>query len=50
MTVRVRERAAMGALASMTLATCGLFGDKGLPIEFVNRTGESVTPYEKLAP
>jgi hypothetical protein len=38
---------AVGVLASLALTSCGIFpGDKGLPIEFVNRTGKSVILYE----
>ena len=38
---------AVSALAS-ALAACGIFGgDKGLPIEFVNRTGQNIVLFEK---
>jgi len=39
---------AVSVFVSLALASCGIFGgDKGLPIEFVNRTGRSVVLYEK---
>jgi hypothetical protein len=37
---------AAGVLASFALASCGMFGSRGLPIEFVNRTGKLVVLYE----
>jgi hypothetical protein len=30
----------------VALASCGIFGHRGLPIEFVNRAGSSVVLYE----
>lgn len=46
----IRDVAAVSVLASMTLASCGILGDKGRPIEFVNRTGQHVVLWEQGRP
>lgn len=44
----VRRMLGAGLLAVGILVSCGILpGDKGLPIAFVNRTGESIILYEK---
>jgi len=41
-----RRLVAAGVCAAVAIASCGIFGDKGLPIEFVNRTGKPVILYD----
>lgn len=36
----------MSVLSLSAVASCGIIGDRGLPIEFVNRTGKPVLLYE----
>jgi hypothetical protein len=43
----LRHLVAASVLASAAVASCGILpGDEGLPIEFVNRTGENIVLYE----
>jgi hypothetical protein len=44
---RRRHLSSAAVLVCVLLASCRLIGDKGLPIQFVNRTGEKVVLYEK---
>jgi hypothetical protein len=43
----MRRLVAVSVLASWGVVSCGILGDKGLPIEFVNRTGKPVVLYEQ---
>ena len=50
MIARIRHLAAVSVLASMTLASCGILGDKGLPIEFVNVTDQHLVLWQRGRP
>jgi hypothetical protein len=43
----MRRLVAVSVLALLAVGSCGILGDKGLPIEFVNRTGTPVVLYEQ---
>ena len=43
---RMRHLVLVSVLASLAVGSCGVFGTRGLPIEFVNRTGKPVVLYE----
>jgi hypothetical protein len=42
----MRRLVVVSVLASLAVGSCGIFGHRGLPIEFVNRTGRPVVLYE----
>lgn len=43
---RLRQIVVASALTCVALTSCGIFAHRGLPIEFVNRTGNPVVLYE----
>jgi hypothetical protein len=43
---RMRHLVLVSVLASLAVGSCGVFGTRGLPIEFVNRTGKPIVLYE----
>jgi len=36
-----------GAYAAVVLASCGIIGDRSQPIDFVNRSGQTILLYER---
>jgi hypothetical protein len=42
----LRRIVVASVLAAVALTSCGIFGHRGLPIDFVNRTGRPVVLYE----
>jgi len=40
----------LASVLTCALTSCGILGDKGLPIEFVNRTGQHIVLWEQGRP